>query len=294
MYDIALSVAACARSGTRADVAWMLAPQASDEALAFTPGGGKLGTLAQGAFDGVLSDTAARQLSEGRVVRHQVTDLESAQCGIEAGTEVAFLVVPAAQFPVATWAALLSREPLIVTAELDGDRVTEVSVVSGDDVAGDERVRSGQSAVDLSPDRVTTVLVPIRRLVIAGRGPIADAVADQGRLLGWKVAQDARPEAIAGYTATLSPLDAVVVMGHDVESSSRCLMSALESDAGYIGALGSTSMQQQRADWLAYRDVTDISRVHGPAGLEIGSDTPGGIAVSIAAEIIAVFAGKIS
>lgn len=294
MYDIALSVAACARSGTRADVAWMLAPTVSDEALAFTPGGGKLGTIAHGAFDGVLADVAARQLAEGRVIRHQVTEVESALAGIPAGTEALFLVVPAAQFPTEVWGALLRREPLILTANLNGDQVITVSAVMGEAARADERVRAGEMVVEVTPEQVTTVVVPVRRLVIAGRGPIADAVAAQGRLLGWKVAQDARPEAIAGYTATLSPLDAVVVMGHDVESSSRCLMSALESDAGYIGALGSMSMQRQRADWLAYRDITDLSRIHGPAGLDIGADTPGGVAVSIAAEMLAVFAEKIS
>lgn len=65
MYDIALSVAACTRSGTRADVAWMVAPVVSDEALAFTPGGGRIGYLASGTFDGLLADVAARQLSRG-------------------------------------------------------------------------------------------------------------------------------------------------------------------------------------------------------------------------------------
>ncbi len=294
MYDIALSVAACARSGTRADVAWMVSPTVSDAALAFTPGGGKLGAIAEGAFDGFLADVAARQLTDGRLVRHQVTEVESAVSGIPGGTEAVFLVVPASQFPVDMWGALLQREPVIVTASLDGDHVATVSVLAGDSARADGRVRAGEIAIEVTPEQVTTVIVPVRRLVIAGRGPIADAVAAQGRLLGWKVAQDARPEAIAGYTATLSPLDAVVVMGHDVESSSRCLMSALESDAGYIGALGSMSMQQQRADWLAYRDVTDLSRIHGPAGLDIGADTPGGIAVSIAAEVLAVFAEKIS
>jgi xanthine dehydrogenase accessory factor len=45
-------------------------------------------------------------------------------------------------------------------------------------------------------------------------------------------------------------------------------------------------MQVSRADWLAMRDVTDVSRVHGPAGLEIGSQGPAEIAVSIAAQMI--------
>jgi xanthine dehydrogenase accessory factor len=80
----------------------------------------------------------------------------------------------------------------------------------------------------------------------------------------------------------------VVVMGHDVELSSRMLAAALASEAGYIGALGSQKMQQQRADWLAYQGITDLDRVNGPAGLAIGAATPAEIAVSILAQVIAV------
>ncbi len=282
MYDIALSVAACARSGTRADVAWMVAPVASDEALAFTPGGGRIGYLASGAFDGLLADVAARQLSRGRRVHHVVTEVESAQCGLAVGTEADFLVIPAAQFPAESWQYLLDRRPVAFTVDLDGDDVGAVIVETGDAVAG--------LGVEVRPGSITTSLAPVPRLVVAGAGPIADALVEQGRLLGWKVVSDPRPDTVAGFAAALSPLDAVVVMGHDVETSSRCLMSALESDAGYVGALGSRAMQQSRADWLAYRDVTDLSRVHGPAGLDIGARGPREIAVSIVAEVIGVLA----
>jgi xanthine dehydrogenase accessory factor len=79
-----------------------------------------------------------------------------------------------------------------------------------------------------------------------------------------------------------------VVTSHDVEVAGPALAAALEGNVGYIGGLGSRRTQQARADWLAYRGVTDLERIHGPAGLDIGASTPAEIAVSILAEALAV------
>lgn len=260
----------------------MLSPHASEEALALTPGGGRIGVLASGAFDGVLADVAARQLPEGRLVQHEVTEVEAALSGLPAGSLAEFLVVPADLFPQELWAHLLQRDSVEITCHLESDVVNRVDVATAESGGGATVVREA--------DRVVTSLSPTTRLVVAGRGPMAEALIRQGELLGWKVAHDARPEVVTGLAATLSPLDAIVVMGHDVEASSRCLMAALDSDCGYVGALGSREMQQARADWLSYRDVTDLGRVHGPAGLDIGGRAPAEVAVAIAAEIIATLA----
>ena len=48
-------------------------------------------------------------------------------------------------------------------------------------------------------------------------------------------------------------LDKLVVASHDQELAGRALAAALDSEVGYIGALGSRRTQQARADWLAYR-----------------------------------------
>ena len=79
-----------------------------------------------------------------------------------------------------------------------------------------------------------------------------------------------------------------MVASHDQELAGRALAAALDSDVGYIGALGGRRAQQARADWLAYRGYSDLSRIHGPAGLDIGADTPAEIALSILAEAVAL------
>ena len=289
MYDIALSVGACVRAGTRADVAWMIAPEVRDDALSFTPGGGRIGGMAGGAFDGMLGDAAERRLTFGRYVQHRVTEFEASACGLAAGTAVAFLVVPAGQFPARMWSMMLDREPVAIVATRSGDEITEIHVQDAGQASQEHRaiIEAGQCAAFIQDDQIVTVLVPTPRLVVAGGGPIAEALAAQGRLLAWKVSTNSRPEAVAGLAATLTELDAIVVLGHDVESSSRCLMAALASQAGYIGAVGSKAMQQSRADWLAYQDVTDLRRVHGPAGMDIQARNPAEVAVAIVAEILA-------
>lgn len=194
--------------------------------------------------------------------------------------------MPAEQFPAEIWPRLMAREAVTFTVSLDDDVVTSIHLVTGADQESAAPGPQDKPAVFVSDSEVTVVLAPFTRFVVAGQGPIAEALAAQGKLLGWKVSMESRPGMVAGLAAGLSSLDGIVVMGHDVEMSSTCLMHALESDAGYIGALGSTSMQVARADWLAMRDVTDVSRVHGPAGLEIGSQGPAEIAVSVTAEMI--------
>ena len=288
MYDVALSVSACARSGTRADVAWMIGPKASNEAVAFTPGGGRVGHLAGGAFDGLLADVAGRKLPRGRFVSHQVSAIEAPLSGLPVGSPVDFLIVPADQMPSDIWPLLLAHQAVGIIAKVSDGEVVSVDIATPEGAEGRaaEMFGAGDPATDVDGALVTTVFAPIPRLVVAGGGPFAEALVAQGRLLGWQVSAETRPEMVAGLAASLSPLDAIVVMGHDVETSGRCLLAALEGEAGYVGALGSASMQQARADWLAYREVTDLSRVHGPAGLPLGGRTPAEVAVSIVAEIL--------
>jgi len=298
VYEIALSVNACLKSDTRADVIWMISPDLRvrsnpAEALALTPGGGRIGSLLSGAFDGHFLEIAARQLVTGRRVEVLVGDFDSTISGLPSDTTAKFLVIPANQFSSALWPSLLNREAIALISYLDGDEVTRTSLFTAETISEAEPevaelFNQGVSTVLELEDQVITIYWPVTKLVIAGAGPIAASLSEAAQALGWQVAIESRFEMVSGLMAGLSKMDCAVIMGHDVESSSRCLAAALESVAGYIGALGSQRMQENRADWLAYRDIFDLSRVHGPAGFDIGATAPAEIAISILAEAIAV------
>jgi xanthine dehydrogenase accessory factor len=69
------------------------------------------------------------------------------------------------------------------------------------------------------------------------------------------------------------------------------LIDALQSQAFYVGAIGSRRNSQQRRERLrTHFDIAEqaLASLHGPAGLYIASKTPAEIALSIMAEIVAL------
>jgi xanthine dehydrogenase accessory factor len=82
---------------------------------------------------------------------------------------------------------------------------------------------------------------------------------------------------------------AVVALTHDSKLDDMALMEALNSEAFYVGALGSKRNQATRkARLMEHFGMTDLqlSKLHGPVGLNLGAKTPAEIAVSIVAQIV--------
>jgi xanthine dehydrogenase accessory factor len=82
----------------------------------------------------------------------------------------------------------------------------------------------------------------------------------------------------------------VVILTHDPKFDLPALRSVLGKDAGYIGAIGSRKTNQNRFDALRAEGFTEeqLSRVHGPIGLDLGSRGAEETALGILAEITAV------
>ena len=281
VFGIALSVAACLRGGTRVDVAWSLDPDLlpgfdPTDAVAITPGGGRLGSLLGGALDSRLVELSLVGATEGRIVTCQLDSIEAAALGVEPGLTIRVVFTPADALPEAVWGPLLEREPVGIVAELDGDRMTDVRL-------GEPPV-STEFRVD--GNRLRSSWTPTPTLVVFGGGPMAAALSRAAAFVGWSVEHAHGADHAIGVAAMLSPIDGLVVMGHDTEAVGRVLQAALGSRVGYVGSIGPERLQQDRRDWLAYRGVTDTARIHGPAGIPIGARTPEEVAVSVVCEML--------
>ncbi len=297
MYEIALSVSACLRAGTRVDVAWVVEAHGfgardKSEALAITPGGGRIGSILSGALNDQIANLSGRGAA-GRLVDLEVGELEAQLAGLSCGGTARCLVIPATDLPAELWQRLRDRDPVCLVTHLDGDRVLNTVLYSPDTIAEAQEdaaalFRRAASDTIITAEAVTTVLWPVPKLLIIGGGAVAEALAGVAGLLGWHIQATTEAREATGIIAGLASLDKVVVTSHDDELAGPALAAALAGDVGYIGALGSRRTQQSRADWLAFRGVTDLQQIHGPAGLDIGAGTPAEIAISIVAEALAV------
>jgi xanthine dehydrogenase accessory factor len=179
----------------------------------------------------------------------------------------------------------------------------------------DEVVRGGRNRLlELDGAKVFAEWYgPPPRLVVYGAVDTAEALCRGAKLLGWTtIVADARatfltPERIPSADELIAkwPDDAlaevapdhqtaVVVLTHDDKFDEPALIAALETEAFYIGALGSRRNQERRRERLLEAGVTEeqLQRIVGPCGLDIGADTQEETALSILSEILAVRAGR--
>ena len=158
------------------------------------------------------------------------------------------------------------------------------------------------------------VFGPPLRLVVVGAVDTGEALCAAAKQVGWHAicvdarAQYATPERVPSADeiivewpepafARIRPDrdTAVVVLTHDDKFDIPALAAALRSDAFYVGALGSRRAQEKRRQRLLEAGVTEeqVDRLRGPAGLDIGAESPAETAVSILGEALALRAGRL-
>lgn len=153
---------------------------------------------------------------------------------------------------------------------------------------------------------VEHILGPSIHLMIIGICEVARYLAQFALATGYRVSIcDPRPEmagqwninhttlftampddTIRAYSADAN--SAIVAVSHDPRIDDMGLMDAFDSNAFYIGAMGSKKTSEKRRQRLQQLGVSpeDLGRLKAPIGLDIHSKTPAEIAISILAEII--------
>lgn len=157
--------------------------------------------------------------------------------------------------------------------------------------------------------------VPAPRLIIFGAVDFTAALAAAGKLLGYHVTVcDARevfstPERfpmadevvcdwpqryLDSILVPLNSRDAVCVLTHDMKFDVPAIVSALNTEVGYLGAMGSRRTHEKRIERLRESGVSEegIKRIMAPIGIDLGARTPEETAIAICAEMIAARTGR--
>ena len=158
------------------------------------------------------------------------------------------------------------------------------------------------------------VVAPAPRLVVFGAVDYSAALCRLARAAGWRsyvcdprsqfVTPERFPDAdevIVAWPeeafARIGGIDRatyIAVLTHDPKLDDAALSIALQSEAAYVGAMGSRRAQAQRRERLvaAGLDEALLERVAAPIGLDLGAVSPEETALSIMSEVVAVRNGR--
>lgn len=181
-------------------------------------------------------------------------------------------------------------------------------------------VRLADGAVTLSASGAPSELVlsntelintfgPEYRMLLIGAGQLTEYLATMAKFSGFAVTVcDPREEYRSAWSvpgvAVVSDMpddvvtafkpdrrSCVVALTHDPKLDDLALLEALNTDAFYVGAIGSRrnneARHQRMADHFGVSQPA-LAQLRGPIGIYIGSKTPPEIAVSVMAEVLAV------
>ncbi|MBY4596946.1 XdhC family protein [bacterium BD-1] len=195
-----------------------------------------------------------------------------------------------------------------LVSALEAGRLTHRSVNLLD---GTVTLEAAQAPAELSLNetRLVNTFGPEYRMLLIGAGQLGEYLATMALFCGFEVTIcDPREEyraawSVAGVRVLSTMPDdtvidfkpdrrsCVIALTHDPKLDDLALLEALQTEAFYIGAIGSRrNNAARRQRMIEHFDQTEesLQRLRGPIGLYIGSKTPPEIAVSIMSEVLAV------
>jgi xanthine dehydrogenase accessory factor len=273
---------------------WGSSPRPVGSLLVVRADGSFEGSVSGGCIEGDVITQALDVMSEGvgRMLDYSIANDRAWEVGLACGGSV-----QVALMPVGT--ASLTAQTLQAWHEaLAAGRSAGVTLSPGPQLALADDPGSATLAYPARPRlaiigavHITQSLAPMAQLidheviVIDPRGHFAA----QERFPGIALASGWPDEALAQWGVTEGT--AVVTLTHDPKLDDPALIAALRSPAYFIAALGSRKTHASRLERLksAGFDEDALARIHGPAGLAIGAQTPAEIAASVLAQLIGAY-----
>jgi xanthine dehydrogenase accessory factor len=318
--DILRTLERWAADGTPVAIATVVdtersAPRQPGAALAVSGGGDVAGSVTGGCVEPAVYGEAREVLAGGdpRLKTYGIADEEAFEVGLPCGGTVHIFVDrldPELVAPIAE--AVREERPIALEIRITGEDAGAKRLVGPDDDGpAAQLLARGETGIVDTPDGQLFVssFAPRPAMYVFGAVDHAAAVAEVGRFLGFRVTIcDARAkfatrerfpdvdELVVEWPDKFladAPVDertAICVLTHDHKFDVPVLKVALETPAGYIGAMGARRTNEDRAERLRAEGVTEdeLARIHAPIGLKIGSRTPQEVAVAVAAEIVQV------
>jgi xanthine dehydrogenase accessory factor len=281
------------------------APRQPGAVLAVSEDGEVAGSVTGGCVEPAVYDEARAVLAgeAPRLLTYGIADEEAFEVGLPCGGTVHIFVDLAERDLVEEIArAVREEEPVALETAISGPRIGSKRLAS---VNGDTRIEETDEG-----DIFVNAFAPRPDMYVFGAVDHAAAVAQVGRFLGYRVTVcDARAKFVTRERfphvdelvvewpdrfLARSPVDertVICVLTHDHKFDVPLLKVALETPAGYIGAMGARRTNAERAERLREEGVSEeaLERIHAPIGLSIGSKTPEEVAIAVAAEIVATF-----
>lgn len=309
MRDVLETLERWVGEGTRVATATVVktersAPRAPGAVLAVSERGEVAGSVTGGCVEPAVYDEAREVLAGGppRLKTYGIADEEAFEVGLPCGGTVHIFIDLAERDIVEGIAAAVREErPVALEVRVAGERIGEKRLVPNGAVP-----ETGLASDEL----FVSSFLPRPEMYVFGAVDHAAAVATVGRFLGYRVTVcDARakfvtPERFPDVDELVvewpdrflerSPVDertVICVLTHDHKFDIPLLKVALETPAGYIGAMGARRTNAERAELLREEGVSEeaLGRIHAPIGLDIGSRTPQEVAVAVGAEIVQTF-----
>jgi xanthine dehydrogenase accessory factor len=332
MQDVLADIERWRARGDRIALATVIAtrrsaPRPVGSKLAISEQGEMAGSVSGGCVETEVYGQAREILhgAQPQLFSYGISDDEAFAVGLPCGGEIDVFVDAVPDELLERLARVVERqERAVLFTVVEGDAVgAQLLVMEDGERVGEgpaerfeEVLRGGRNVLlDLdSGERVfAEVYGPPPRLLVFGAVDTAEALCRAAKQIGWRtIVSDARgkfatsdrlPSAdeivVAWPDEALTRVQpdhqtAVVVLTHDDRFDVPALKGALETDAFYIGALGSRRNQARRRERLLEEGVEEaqLDRISGPSGLDIGAETPAETALSILAEILSVRAGR--